>query len=114
MCAGAVNTPQILGLSGVGPADQLDALGIPVVQDMPGVGQNLRDHPDLHAGWRTKPDFPLDGGRTPAGAVSTALHGVGVAVPKRHDHVHEQLRVGVAGQGAWTRSGPSAWASACA
>ena len=70
VAAGAVNSPQILGLSGVGPAGQLSALGIPVVQDLPGVGQNLRDHPDLHAGWRTKPDFPLDGGRTPAGAVS--------------------------------------------
>ncbi len=70
LCAGAVGSPQLLALSGVGPADQLTDLGIPVVQDVPGVGSNLRDHPDVHAGWRTKPGFPLDTRSTPAGAVT--------------------------------------------
>jgi choline dehydrogenase len=41
---GAYNSPQLLMLSGVGPADQLDAHGIDVVADLPGVGQNLQDH----------------------------------------------------------------------
>ncbi|KAM7212990.1 hypothetical protein V8F06_011644 [Rhypophila decipiens] len=42
--AGAINSPQILMLSGVGPANQLRALGIPVVKDIPQVGKNLVDH----------------------------------------------------------------------
>lgn len=45
LSAGAVASPQLLMLSGVGPADHLRSLGIPVVRDLPGVGQNLRDHP---------------------------------------------------------------------
>ena len=44
LSAGAVGSPQILQLSGVGPADWLGELGIPVVLDMPGVGRNLQDH----------------------------------------------------------------------
>jgi choline dehydrogenase len=44
LTAGAVNTPQILLLSGVGPAEHLRALGIDVVVDLPGVGENLSDH----------------------------------------------------------------------
>jgi choline dehydrogenase len=60
LCAGAIGSPQILALSGVGPADQLTELGIPVVEDVPGVGRNLRDHPDLHLAWPTVPGFPLD------------------------------------------------------
>lgn len=41
---GSINTPKLLMLSGVGPADQLKSLGIPVVSDNPDVGANLRDH----------------------------------------------------------------------
>ncbi len=58
---GAVGSPQILMLSGVGPAEHLRSLGIPVVLDAPGVGQNLRDHPMVYTTYRTKPDHPLDG-----------------------------------------------------
>jgi choline dehydrogenase len=47
LCGGAINSPQLLLLSGIGPADQLRALGIPVVVDLPGVGQNLQDHLDV-------------------------------------------------------------------
>ena len=42
--SGAINTPQLLMLSGIGPADQLGEHGIPVVHDLPGVGANLQDH----------------------------------------------------------------------
>jgi choline dehydrogenase len=44
VCAGTVNTPRLLMLSGIGPAAQLAAAGIPLVADVPGVGQNLHDH----------------------------------------------------------------------
>ncbi len=44
LSGGAINSPQLLLLSGVGPADQLRALNIPVVADLPGVGENLQDH----------------------------------------------------------------------
>jgi len=47
LSAGAVNSPQVLMLSGIGPADQLRAHGIPVVADLPGVGANLQDHLDI-------------------------------------------------------------------
>jgi len=44
LCAGAIASPQILQLSGIGEHSQLQALGLPTVIDLPGVGQNLRDH----------------------------------------------------------------------
>lgn len=44
LCAGAINTPRLLQLSGVGPAPLLQSLGIPVVQHLPGVGEHLQDH----------------------------------------------------------------------
>jgi choline dehydrogenase len=45
LCGGAFGSPQLLMLSGIGPADDLRRHGIPVVQDLPGVGRNLQDHP---------------------------------------------------------------------
>ncbi|XP_031329963.1 glucose dehydrogenase [FAD, quinone]-like, partial [Photinus pyralis] len=44
LSAGAINTPQLLMLSGVGPADHLEDMGIPVLHDSPGVGKNVQDH----------------------------------------------------------------------
>ena len=44
LCGGAIHSPQLLMLSGIGPADHLRSHGIPVVRDLPGVGQNLQDH----------------------------------------------------------------------
>ncbi|QEX25233.1 oxygen-dependent choline dehydrogenase [Hypericibacter adhaerens] len=44
---GSINSPQVLMLSGIGPADHLQSLGMAVVADRPAVGQNLQDHPDL-------------------------------------------------------------------
>ena len=60
LSAGAIGSPQILMLSGVGPAAHLSDLGIPVVHDAPGVGQNLRDHPVFPLNWRTKPHIELN------------------------------------------------------
>ena len=45
LCAGVYHSPQILMLSGIGPSAQLKRLDIPVVQDMPGIGENYQDHP---------------------------------------------------------------------
>ena len=47
LCGGAFNSPQLLQLSGIGPADHLAKLGIAVRHDLPGVGANLNDHPDI-------------------------------------------------------------------
>ncbi|MEG0317024.1 MAG: GMC family oxidoreductase N-terminal domain-containing protein, partial [Comamonas sp.] len=44
LCAGAINSPQLLQLSGIGPANLLRDKGIPVTLDLPGVGANLQDH----------------------------------------------------------------------
>ena len=44
LAGGAINSPQLLKLSGVGPAAELQALGVPVVHDLKGVGENLQDH----------------------------------------------------------------------
>ena len=48
LCGGAINSPQTLQLSGVGNADELKALGIDVVADVPGVGENLQDHLEVY------------------------------------------------------------------
>ena len=48
LCGGAINSPQLLQLSGIGPAGQLRELGLDVVADLPGVGQNLQDHLEVY------------------------------------------------------------------
>ena len=48
LSAGAMNSPRMLMLSGVGPADHLRDVGVPVVHDLPGVGRNLQDHVGTH------------------------------------------------------------------
>lgn len=57
---GAIASPHLLLHSGVGPAADLHQLGIPVVHDLPGVGQNLRDHPQTPITIRTKPEIIND------------------------------------------------------
>ncbi len=51
LAAGAINSPQLLLLSGIGPADHLCAQGVAVAHDLPGVGQNLQDHLELYMQW---------------------------------------------------------------
>ncbi|QRY79326.1 GMC family oxidoreductase N-terminal domain-containing protein [Pseudomonas sp. PDNC002] len=53
LCAGAINSPQLLQLSGVGPADLLQRLGIPVVLDQPMVGGQLQDHLGINYFYRS-------------------------------------------------------------
>ena len=52
--AGAFLSPKLLMLSGIGPADHLRRIGIPVVADLPGVGQNLQDHLQVPVVFRSK------------------------------------------------------------
>ena len=54
LCGGAINSPQLLQLSGVGNAQELGALGIDVVHDLPGVGENLQDHLEVYVQYASK------------------------------------------------------------
>ncbi len=54
LSAGAIASPHLLLLSGIGPADHLRQFGIPIIHDLPGVGENLRDHPLLIALYRAR------------------------------------------------------------
>ena len=60
LCAGAVASPQLLMLSGIGPAGQLAAQRIPVAVELPGVGQNMRDHPNVSVRFSVKEGTPED------------------------------------------------------
>lgn len=56
LSAGAFGSPQLLQLSGIGRAGELQALGIPPTVDLPGVGKNMQDHIDYVQTWRTPSD----------------------------------------------------------
>ena len=58
LCSGAIVSPHLLLLSGVGPSAHLSHFDIPLVHDLPGVGQNLRDHPGATVLYRAKGDRP--------------------------------------------------------
>ena len=59
LSAGAIASPQLLMLSGVGPADQLRPLGIDVIHDLPGVGRNMKNHPSVSIVFRSRPEHHL-------------------------------------------------------
>ena len=59
LSAGGLKSRHLLMLSGVGPADQLGAPGIPIVHALPGVGQNLRNHPSASVGLQARDDAEL-------------------------------------------------------
>ncbi|OBR02243.1 GMC oxidoreductase [Colletotrichum higginsianum IMI 349063] len=58
LCAGAIDTPRLMLLSGLGPKSQLEGLGIDVVKDIPGVGENLQDHPEGIIMWELNRPVP--------------------------------------------------------
>ncbi len=61
LTAGAANTPKLLQVSGIGPADLLGRLGIPVVHELPGVGENLQDHYMVHVVLRLRDTKTISG-----------------------------------------------------
>ena len=73
LCGGAVNSPQLLMLSGIGPADHLRGHGIRVVHDLPGVGANLQDHLELYVQVRCKEPHSLLPVMRGLGQVATGL-----------------------------------------
>ncbi|MFN3614653.1 MAG: GMC family oxidoreductase, partial [Rubrimonas sp.] len=74
LAAGAIGTPQILQLSGLGPAEKLIAAGVPPALDMPGVGANLQDHLQLRT------IFRIEGARTLNDRARTLLGKVGIGL----------------------------------
>lgn len=73
LCAGALNSPQLLMLSGIGPADELSRLGIAVVADLPGVGQGLKDHVAAPVQYRALKDVSVAKELTPLGRAKLGL-----------------------------------------
>jgi choline dehydrogenase len=64
LCGGAINSPQTLMLSGIGPAEPLAALGVQVRADLPGVGRNLQDHAVVSTIFRASRAITLDSAET--------------------------------------------------
>jgi choline dehydrogenase len=65
LSGGAINSPQILQLSGIGNGDELKKLGIGVVQELPGVGENLQDHIEAYVQYSCKQPITLYGVNNP-------------------------------------------------
>jgi choline dehydrogenase-like flavoprotein len=65
LAAGAIGSPQLLMLSGIGPADHLREVGLEVAHDLPGVGKNLQDHPYVVLIWESKVGESLYGADKP-------------------------------------------------
>ena len=89
LSAGAVGSPHLMLLSGVGPAAQSRSLGIPVVHDLPGVGRNLKDHPKVYVTWEVGDGFAAPSNR---GAGSAALR---LTAPG--SHLRNDLGINLAG-----------------
>ncbi len=83
LASGAIGSPHLLHLSGIGPARVLEAAGIAVRHDLPGVGENLNDHPDVVVQHRCRAPVSLwpvtRGVRSLAAGVEWALRGTGPA-----------------------------------
>jgi choline dehydrogenase len=77
LCGGAYNSPQLLMLSGVGSEELLSLLQIPVVADLPGVGQNLQDHPGVGLVWTHDEPVSLLGALTEENIATFAEQGRG-------------------------------------
>jgi choline dehydrogenase-like flavoprotein len=77
LCGGSYNSPQLLMLSGVGPAEPLTMLQIPVVADRPTVGQNLQDHPAAGVAWTHDDERSLLSAMTDENLAEFSEHGRG-------------------------------------
>ena len=84
LCGGSVNSPHLLQISGIGPAEHLQSIGVQVAHDLPGVGSNLQDHYVARISHRAKD----------ATSINQLAHGVRLAA--------EALRFAAVGRGALT------------
>lgn len=73
VAAGAVGSPKLLLLSGIGPARELERLGIRCELDLPGVGENLHDHPRIDLFFELEGRYSLDRHKTPLGLLTVVL-----------------------------------------
>ena len=73
LCGGAVNTPQVLQLSGIGDAETLRRFDIPVIQELKGVGRNLQDHLDASIQYECSQPITLYSQSNPLNAMKTGL-----------------------------------------
>jgi len=73
LSAGAINSPQLLMLSGIGPAQHLREHGIEPIIALHGVGQNLQDHPSVIVQYACKKSLPIHRVNTPIGKITTGL-----------------------------------------
>ena len=98
LCAGAVHSPAILMRSGIGPAKTLEAAGVGLVVDLPGVGRNLRDHPTVGMHLKLRPAARADGPR--ARRTSCCVrYSSGLADAGRNDMLMASCNVfGIAGE----------------
>ena len=85
LSAGALATPQLLMLSGIGSQDSLASLGIPVIHHSPGVGQGLSDHPQLFAMWMPTEIHTPTPGSWMGGVLHTTFDGADIEI------IHSQL-----------------------
>ncbi len=100
LSAGALHTPQLLQVSGVGSGPLLQTHGIPVVHDLPGVGHNLMDH--VQYGVKFKTDSPYTFNRKVGSLLSQALQGIRHYVLPRNG----PLNIGASLAGAFFRTRP--------
>ena len=97
LSGGAVNSPQLLLLSGIGPADELRAFGIAAVQDLPGVGKNLQDHLGVIMRW---------GIHDPVSLYGATPEQLGTMLQEYADHRTGFFTSNVAEAGAFMRTAP--------
>lgn len=100
LSSGAFNSPQLMQLSGVGPADLLKSLGIPVVRDMPGVGADLQDH--LQARFNYKCSQPV----TVNDAMASLTGRIGMALQYAFNRTGH-LSIGAGYAGGFFKTDPS-------
>jgi choline dehydrogenase len=86
VCAGAFDSPKLLLLSGIGPAESLRAHGIAVAAELPGVGENLQDHLLLPVFFRSRRELPLPNFIAEAGLFTRTRPGSAAASPDLQFH----------------------------
>ncbi|MGB7418018.1 MAG: GMC family oxidoreductase N-terminal domain-containing protein [Erythrobacter sp.] len=96
LSAGSFGSPQILMLSGIGPAQHLKNNGIEVVLDRPAVGSNLQDHVDYVSSWETRSEVPI------GGTLKGTLKMAGAIVQHRRDRTGAMTTPYAEAGGFWT------------